>query len=169
MPDYPFGAQHPFYHGSTEPLPDTVLAGDQCRWWHVIDHEDYLSPPWTRGNDLPEWSDDHTELAAEIRTAYGNQVYKAFSTSDNPELRMMAERFGLSGLGSQVGILFVTEAADYVERYGDAHEIDMASDDILEVLYDENASRESWFLVMRAGAPFPLKRRPVAALGGPRP
>lgn len=158
--DRSFGAECAFYHGSHDPLPEILLSGDQTRWWNPMDHAEFLDPPW---ND--EDGADNGELAAELRTPYANIVYEAFLSSENPELRMMAESFGLSGLGSQVGILFVTDDRRYVERYGDAHKIDMEADGILDVLFDENASRPSWMIVMRAGVPFPLK----GAHTSPRP
>lgn len=141
-----------FYHGSNEPLPDVLLAGDQTRWWNPMDHPEFLDPPWDAEDGA-----DNGELAAELRTAYANIVYEAFLSSENPELRMMAESYGLSGLGEHVGILFVTDDRQYVERYGEVHEIDMEAEGILEILFDENASRASWMIVFRAGVPFPLK------------
>jgi hypothetical protein len=152
MRDHPFSADCTFYHGSNDPLPDTLLAGDQTRWWNPIDHAEFVDPPWNHEDGA-----DNGELAAELRTAYANIVYEAFLSSENPELRTMAENFGLSGLGSQVCILFVTDDLRYVERYGKAHEIDINADGILDILFDENASRPSWMIVMRAGMPFPLK------------
>lgn len=141
-----------FYHGSNEPLSGTLLAGDQTRWWKTMDHAEFLDPPWDEQDGA-----DNGELAAELRTAYANIVYEAFLTSEDPELRAMAESHGLSGLGTQVGILFVTDDRRYVERYGEAHEIDMESEGVLDIIFDENASRASWMMVMRAGVPFPLK------------
>lgn len=141
-----------FYHGSADPLPDTVLAGDETRWWNAMDHSQFLDPPWNAEDGA-----DNGELAAELRTVYANIVYEAFRSAENPDLHMMAENFGLSGLGSQVGIIFIADDLKYVERYGQAHEIDMEADGILDILFDENASRPSWLVVMRAGVPFPLK------------
>lgn len=155
MRDLDLGADCPLYHGSAEPLPDTVLAGDETHWWRPMDHAQFLDPPWD-----DEDGADNGELASELRTAYANIVYEAFLSSEDSETRMMAEDFGLLGLGSQVGILFVTDDLKYVERYGQAHEIDLAADGILDILFDENASRPSWIMVMRAGAPFPLKHIP---------
>jgi hypothetical protein len=143
----------PLYHGSAEQLRDTVLSGDETHWWRPMDHHDFLDPPWDERDGA-----DNGDLAAELRTAYANIVYDAFLNSEDPELQMLAARFGLTGLGSQVGILFVTDDRRYVERYGEAHEIDLAASDLLDILPDENASRPSWLLVLRAGAPFPLKK-----------
>jgi hypothetical protein len=158
MRDPSFATDCTFYHGSNEPLSSIVTAGDQTRWWSPMDHAEFLNPPWD-----DEDGADNGELAAELRTAYANIVYDSFLSSENAELRMMAENFGLSGLGSQVGILFVTDDLRYVERYGEAHEIDMEAPGILDILPDENASRSSWIIVMRAGVPFPLKGvNPVA-------
>jgi hypothetical protein len=159
MRDPSFGIGCTFYHGSSEPLSSTVLSGNQTRWWSPIDHAEFLNPPWD-----DEDGADNGELAAELRTAYANIVYDSFLSSENAELRMMAENFGLSGLGSQVGVLFVTDDLRYVERYGEAHEIDMEAPGILDILPDENASRPSWMIVMRAGVPFPLKGVHSAAM-----
>jgi hypothetical protein len=152
MRDLDYNPECTFYHGSSEPLSGTVLPGDETRWWNPMNHAEFLDPPWD-----DEDGADNGELAAELRTAYANIVYEAFLSSENREMRTMAENFGLSGLGSQVGILFVTDDLKYVERYGQAHEVDMKADGILDILFDENASRPSWMIIMRAGAPFPLK------------
>jgi hypothetical protein len=152
MRDPSFGIGCTFYHGSSEPLSSTVLSGNQTRWWSPIDHAEFLNPPWDEEDGA-----DNGELAAELRTAYANIVYDSFLSSENAELRAMAENFGLSGLGSQVGILFVTDDLRYVERYGAPHQIDMEADGILDILFDENSSRPSWMIVMRAGVPFPVK------------
>lgn len=142
----------PLYHGSADPLPETVRCGDETRWWSPMDHDTFLNPPWDE-----EIGADNGELASELRTAYANIVYEAFLSSEDVCLRAMAEEYGLSGLGSKVGILFVTPDRDYVERYGEAYEIDLDADGVLDVLADENASRTSYFLVLKAGIPFPLK------------
>jgi hypothetical protein len=152
MRDPEFNPDFSYYHGSIDPISETVLCGNETHWWRPMDHAEFLDPPWD-----DEDGADNGELAAELRTAYANIVYEAFISSDDPELRAMAEKAGLAGLGAEVGILFVTDDHQYVERYGPAYEIDADADGVLAVLFDENASRPSWMIVMRAGAPFPLK------------
>lgn len=162
MPFPDLNTVEPLYHGSADPLPETVLCGDETFWWNPMDHETFLDPPWDQ-----EIGADNGELASELRTAYANIVYEAFLSSEDVSLRAMAEEYGLFGLGAEVGILFVTQHRDYVERYGEAYEIDLAADGILDVLADENASRPSYFLVMKAGVPFPLKGSFETSPGGP--
>jgi hypothetical protein len=143
------------WHGSTSDVfPDVVApAADVRGWWNVMDHGEYLDPPFL-GDD----ADQRAELDAEVRTAYGNAVYEAFRTSDNPELRRMAKEVGLEGLGREVGILFATGDQSYAGQYGSVVEVDLESEGILAVIPDENIieERQSWLLVLRAGAPFPF-------------
>jgi hypothetical protein len=148
------------WHGSTnDELPETLLSATQNqRWWNVIDHDVYLDPPF---DDTDE--DQRAELLFEVRTAYGNAVFEAFRTSDDPVLKGIADQFGLEGLGEAVSIIFVTGISSYSERYGTAIEIDLQAEGLLAAIPDDNLAEEkqSWLLVLKAGSPFPRLASPA--------
>lgn len=152
------------WHGSTsDALPDVLLPASEMKgWWQLIDHDAYLDPQF-----LEDDPDQRAELDSELRTAYGNAVYEAFRTSDDPDRRRLAEDAGIEGLGREVAILFVTGDQSYAERYGSVVEVGLHADGILAVIPDENIieERQSWLLVMKAGAPFPV----MASVAAPNP
>ncbi len=104
-------------------------------------------------------------MQSELRMAYGNTVFEAFKNSNDPELRAIAQQFGLDALGNEVSILFVTDNPAYAERYGAVVEVDLDADGVLAVIPDDNIVEErgAWMLVLRAGSPFPLVPSPKAA------
>lgn len=136
------------YHGSLEPLdPDTACRpAEGQRWWNLID-----------------WDDYDEGIDGEDRTAYANIAWEYLGLRDDARADVPEWARGLkdvADLGRQVGILFVTDDPQAAEsRYGEAHEIDMTSPDILEAIPDPNPGTYSaWMLLVRAGKPLPVIR-----------
>lgn len=143
------------YHGSASEIAGNVVkAGREgTHWWRVIDHDVFLDPPYDEGDP-----DHNMEMDHDVRTAYGNTVYEVFASSQNPDLKDMAHKYGLHGLGEEVGILFVGMDRNYVEsRYGPSVQIDLEAEGVLAIIPDDNVpSGGCWMVVMRAGSPMPI-------------
>lgn len=136
------------YHGSLEPLgPDTACRpAEGQRWWNLID-----------------WNDYDQGIDGEDRTAYANIAWEYLGLRDDARADVPEWAHGLKDvddLGRQVGILFVTDDPHAAEsRYGEVHEIDMTSPDVLEAIPDPNPGTYSaWLLLVRAGRPLPVIR-----------
>jgi hypothetical protein len=142
------------WHGIQGDPPSTLKpASEVGGWWRVIDQDLFLNPDFE-----VEDEDQRRELDAELRTAYGNIVFEALSTSDNTDFRSVAEIHGLAGVGNAVSLVFVTADPAYAQKYGDVIEIDPASDGFMMAIPDDNVHRDyaCWLLVFKAGSDFPL-------------
>lgn len=149
------------WHGTEVGLPDIVRPAKAGQWWHQMDHDDYLAK--LADEDLV-YDPDYAEIDAELRLSYANLVFEALRTSARPEISELTKG-GITALGEKVGILFVSGDQEYAGRwYGQTYEIDLHSADVLTAVPDHNLSpdRQSWILVLRAGAPFPKLSHAVA-------
>jgi hypothetical protein len=75
-----------------------------------------------------------------------------------------------AALGRAVGLLFATDDRGYAERYGEALEVDLGAEQVIDVVDDLHVrAHRAWIVLVRPGAPLPLRNpgRPPPAPGGP--
>lgn len=141
------------WHGTeASVLPERLSSAKEFQgWWKTMDHDAYLA-----ANDDEDDPDFIMELDHEKRTSYGNIVFEALLSSEDQNVRSLAQNAGLEKLGEEVAILFATTSKDYAGRFGSVVSIDLDAPGILAAIPDDNALvGQSWILVLKADSPFP--------------